>query len=107
MHFRDGTVRPLGQGADVNVLPVEFLLLLVCVACGFGAVSPMVVISVGTAGLLMSSLPKYGALWGRAKELDRLSAVKSSMAVSVMNALVAVSASYGVGLVARWSIASP
>ncbi|HEX2842062.1 hypothetical protein [Hyphomicrobium sp.] len=89
------------------MLSAEFLLLVICAACGFGAVSPIVVVCLGTAGLLMSSLPKYVAVWGRAKEVDRLAVVKGSMAVSVVNALVAVSASYGVGLVARWSIVSP
>lgn len=90
----------------MNVLSVEYLLLVVCALCGFGAVSGLVVMPVGTVGLLARSLPKYLVFWERAKEVDKLGAVKSSMALSVLNAFVAVSAAYGLGLVLRILVTS-
>lgn len=85
----------------MNALSVEFLLLVVCAACGFGAVSELLVMPVGMAGLLMSSLPKYLLFWRRATAVDRLGAVKMSIAISVLNAFVAVAAAYGLGLTMR------
>lgn len=85
----------------MNVLSVDYLLLVVCAACGFGGVTGLVVVPVGTVGLCLSSLPKYLPFWQRAKEVDKLSAVMSSMVISVLNAFVAVAAAYGLGLVLR------
>ncbi len=90
----------------MNVPSVEYQLLVLCAACGFGAVSGLLVVPVGTAGLLLSSIPKYLVFWHRAKEVDRLGAVKSSMALSVLNAFVTVAAAYGLGRVLRISFAS-
>ncbi len=75
--------------------------MVLCALAGFGGLSAVLVISVGTFGLLTRSWPKYIALWERAREVDRLSALWLSMALSVLNAFVAASASYGMGLVLR------
>lgn len=88
----------------VSMLPVEFLVLLLSSLCGLGAVSALLAIPVATAGLLASSLPKYLAFWERAKEVDRVGAVVSSMALSVLNAFVASAAAYGMGLVLRFVV---
>ncbi|WBT37810.1 MULTISPECIES: hypothetical protein [Hyphomicrobium] len=85
----------------MNVLSVEYLLLVICAVCGLGAVSGLVVVPVGMAGLCVTSLPKYQAFWQRANDVNRLGAVKASMTLSALNALIAVSASYGLGLVLR------
>ena len=90
----------------MKVLPAEFVLLVLCAACGFGAVSGLVVVPVGVAGLLVSSLPKYLVFWERAKEVDRLGVVKASMALSVLNAFVAVTAAFGLGLALRFLASS-
>ncbi len=90
----------------MKVVGSEYLLLLVCAAGGFGAVTGLVAMPVGTAGLMVSSLPKYFAFWEPAKELDRLGAVKTSIAISAVNAFVAVAAAYGTGVCLRLVIAS-
>lgn len=85
----------------MKVLSAEYLLLVMCALSGFGGLSALLVISVGTFGLLTRSWPKYLALWGRARDVDRLGVLWQAMAVSVLNAFVAVAASYGMGLVLR------
>lgn len=82
-------------------LPAEFLLLVLVALCGFGAVSALLSISVGTAGLLCSSWPKYFALWGQARAVGKLGAWTASLGLSVLNALVAVLAAYGLGVAMR------
>lgn len=90
----------------MKVLSVEYLLLFLCAVCGLGAVSGLVVVPVGIAGLLVSSLPKYMVFWQRGKDVGKLGAVTFSMALSVLNAVVAVAAAYGVGLTLRLLVTS-
>lgn len=85
----------------MKLVPVEFVLLFLCCLCGFGAISALVAVPVAAAGLLASSLPKYLAFWGRARDVGRVGAVLSSMGLSVLNALSAATAAYGMGLVMR------
>lgn len=82
-------------------LPAEFLLLVLVALCGFGAVSPLFSISVGTAGLLFSSWPKFFALWGHARDVGKLGAWGASLGRSALNALVAVLSAYGLGVAMR------
>lgn len=84
----------------------EFALLVLVALCGLGGVSPVLSVTIGTAGFLCSSWPKYFALWGKAKEVGRLGAVSTALGLSALNALVAVLASYGLGAVMRILAAS-
>lgn len=84
------------------MVPVEFILLSLCAVGGFGAVSALLVLPVATAGLLMSSMPKYLSLWLWAREVDKVGAWARTMGLVVLNAIIAVSAAYGLGLFMRW-----
>jgi hypothetical protein len=79
----------------------EFVLLVLVALCGFGGVAPLLSVSIGMAGFLCASWPKYFALWGRAKEVGGLGAVGTALGFSALNSLVAVLAAYGLGAVMR------
>lgn len=84
----------------------EFLLLVVAAFCGLGAVSALVAVPLATGGLLVSSWPKYYALWGRASQTGKLGAVKLTLTLSLLNALVAVFAAFGLGMALRLWLAA-
>lgn len=80
----------------------EFWLLLVAaIAAGCG-VSATITIPATMAGLLISSLPKYGALYPRAKAAGATAAFWMTIATSIALAAVTSIAAHAAGLMTWW-----
>lgn len=80
----------------------EFWLLLVAAMCaGFG-VSATITIPATMAGLLMSSLPKYGPLYPRAKSAGADMAFWATVLASILIAAAASIAAHVLGRLTCW-----
>ncbi len=80
----------------------EFWLLLVAAMCaGFG-VSGTITIPATTAGLLVSSLPKYGPLYPRAKAAGADAAFWATVLASILIAAAASIAAHLLGRLTWW-----
>lgn len=80
----------------------EFWLLLVAGVCGGFGVSGWVVVPACMAGLLISSLPKYGKLYPRARAVGAEVAFWATVTASVAIAGIAAGAAFGVGQLIWW-----
>jgi hypothetical protein len=81
--------------------PEFYLLLTACIAAVAG-VSAWVVVPMLVAGLSISSLRKYMALWPRARHAGVEAAWWRTVALSLLNSLAASCAAFPLGIVARW-----
>lgn len=80
----------------------EFWLLLVAAMCaGFG-VSGTITIPATMAGLLMSSLPKYGPLYPRANAVGADAAFWATVLASILIAAAASIAAHVLGRLTWW-----
>jgi hypothetical protein len=85
-----------------DLLRSEFWLLLVGAACaGFG-LSGWIVVPAVMAGLLISSLPKYGPLYPRAQEVGAEVPFWITVLSSVAIALAAATAAFAAGRFTWW-----
>lgn len=73
-----------------------WLLLTAALVAGFG-VTAWLTIPATMAGLLLSSLPKYGPLYARARDAGVLSVYWSTVAATILNAAVAAIAATVLG----------
>ena len=81
--------------------PEFWLLLVAAMAPGFG-VTGWITIPGTVAGLLVSSLPKYGPLYPRAKAVGATAAFWATMMASVLLASIVSVAIYGLGCATWW-----
>lgn len=82
-------------------VPIAFVLLLTCAMCGVAGMSALIVLPVGTAGLLSRSWPLYAVLWERARKIQQERAVYQTLALSALNAAAATAAAYLLGVALR------
>jgi hypothetical protein len=80
----------------------EFWLLLVGCIAAMARLSVWVVVPLLVAGLSISSLPKYIALWPRARAVGAERVWWQTVALSVFNNVGASCAAFVFGVAARW-----
>lgn len=78
-----------------------WLLLVAALAAGFGVTAAITVPAV-MAGLLISSLPKYSALYPRAKAAGATRIFWLTIAASILNATLAAIAAQILGRLTWW-----
>jgi hypothetical protein len=80
----------------------EFWLLLVTALAGCFGVSGWIAVPLATAGLSISSLPKYVALWPRVRAVGAEWEGWTTVALSMFNNIAASCAAFVLGMVLRW-----
>lgn len=80
----------------------EFWLLLAAAAVASFGVSSLIVFPTTAVGLLISSLPKYLPLEGRAREAGASRVFWATLAASLVNALVASGGAFLAGRLIGW-----
>ena len=80
----------------------EFWLLVVAVVCAMLGVAWWVTIPLVVAGLSIASLPKYIALWPRARDAGAQGAWWRTVGLSMFNSLGAACGAHVLGLATRW-----
>src|SRR5258705_7563722 len=83
------------------LMPEFWLLLVTGIAGGFG-VAWWVAVPLATAGLSISSLPKYLELWPRVRAVGAEWEAWKVMALSLFNNIAAGSAAFVLGKVTQW-----
>jgi hypothetical protein len=81
--------------------PEFYLLLVGCIATVAG-VGAWIVVPMLVAGLSISSLPKYLALWPRARRAGAEHEWRRTVTLSMFNNLATSCGAYVLGVVARW-----
>ena len=84
------------------IVAPEFWLLVVTVIAAATGLSPWIAIPLAVAGLSISSIPKYIALWPRARAAGADHMWWSTLAMSMFNNLAASCAAFAFGIAARW-----
>jgi hypothetical protein len=92
--------RPLTAWRALRSSEFWLLLLVGCIAAAAG-VGAWVVVPLLVAGLSISSVPKYIALWPRARRVGVESAWWRTVALSIFNSLAAACGAFVVAVVAR------
>jgi hypothetical protein len=80
----------------------EYWLLIVAAIASTAGLSPWIVIPLSVAGLSISSLPKYIALWPRARAVGADRMWWSTLALSMFNNLATSCAAFVFGIAMRW-----
>jgi hypothetical protein len=80
----------------------EFWLLAVSAAVAAAGLDAATTIPFSLAGLTLSSMPKYIALWPRARAAGATGVWWSTVALSMLNNLAASCAAFLLGLAIRW-----
>jgi hypothetical protein len=80
----------------------EFWLLAVTGCAGAAGLAWWVVLPLAVAGLSMSSLPKYVALWPRARAAGAAGEWWKTVGLSMLNNAGAAAGCFVLGVVARW-----
>ena len=80
----------------------EFWLLLVTSFAAVGGVAWWIVVPLATAGLCISSLPKYVELWPRVRAAGAEWEGWKTVALSIFNSIAASCAAVVFGIVTRW-----
>ena len=92
--------RPL-TGRQALRSPVFWLLLVGCIAALAG-VEVWVVVPMLVAGLSISSLPKYVAIWPIAQRAGAERAWWQTVTLSMLNNIAAAYAAFMAGIAVRW-----
>ena len=80
----------------------EFWLLLVAALGATLGLSVWIVVPLTVAGLLISSLPKYIALWPRAHQVGAEAEWWRTVLLSMLNNLAAACGAFLLGNISRW-----
>jgi hypothetical protein len=80
----------------------EYWLLLVASLAAVGGVAWWIVVPLATAGLCISSLPKYVELWPRVRAAGAEWEGWKTVALSIFNSMAASCAAFVFGIVTRW-----
>ena len=80
----------------------EFWLLLVAAIAATCGVAWWIVVPLATAGLSISSLPKYVELWPRVRAAGAEWEGWKTVALSIFNSIAASCAAFAMGVVSRW-----
>lgn len=80
----------------------EYWLLVVVGIGGAAGLSAWIVIPLAVTGLCISSMPKYIALWRRARAVGGGHVWWETVALSMLNNVGAVCAAYLLGVAMRW-----
>ncbi len=82
--------------------PEFWLLLLVAALASTFGLTVWIVVPLTVAGLSISSLPKYVALWPRARDVGAEAEWLKTVLLSMLNNLAAACAAFLFGNVSRW-----
>jgi hypothetical protein len=89
-------------GVLATLRALEFwLLMMIAISAGAG-VSVWVLMGLGTSGLLISSLPKYVALWPRAGAVGAERLFFAALAVSIATSVATCAAAILLGWLSDW-----
>ena len=95
----------IGQAVSDFIRPartVEFWLSAVVCFCAIAGTPWLVAIPLGVLGLMLCVWPKYAAMLPRARAVGAEREFAVTVALSILNALITISASYLMGLFIRW-----
>ena len=94
--------RPAAMTFRRAVRAPEFWLLVVATLAAAGGLGAWIVLPLTVAGLSISSLPKYIALWPRARAAGAVRVWWQTVALSLLNALATAGAAYVLGCGIGW-----